>query len=51
MLCTPISKCSTERSFLDMKREKSFLRSCSKHYRLNRMAVIYTAADVTTKFD
>jgi len=48
LLCTPISNCSTERSFSALKRVKSYLRSCSKE---NRLAMMTIEADLTSKID
>lgn len=51
LLCTPISNCSTERSFSALKRVKSYLRSCSKENRLNSLAMMTVEADLTSKID
>ncbi|KAF0745871.1 zinc finger MYM-type protein 1-like [Aphis craccivora] len=51
LLCTPISNCSTERSFSALKRVKSYLRSCSKENRLNSLAMMTIEVDLTSKID
>ncbi|XP_050546739.1 zinc finger MYM-type protein 1-like [Daktulosphaira vitifoliae] len=40
LLCTPISNCSTERSFSTLKRIKSYLRSSTSEDRLNNLALL-----------
>jgi len=51
LLCTPISNCSTERSFSALKRIKSYLRSSSKENKLNSLAIMTIEADLTSKIE
>jgi len=48
LLCTPVSNCSTERSFSALKRIKSYLRSNIGEERLSALAIMNIEADVTT---
>lgn len=51
LLCTPVSNCSTERSFSSLKRIKSYLRSCTSEERLNDLAIMNIESDITTKIE
>lgn len=53
LLCTPVSNCSTERSFSCLKRIKTYLRSCTSEERLNDLAIMNIESDITAniKFD
>ncbi|XP_060852987.1 zinc finger MYM-type protein 1-like isoform X2 [Rhopalosiphum padi] len=48
LLCTPVSNCSTERSFSALKRIKSYLRSNIGEERLTALAIMNIESDVTT---
>lgn len=47
-LCTPVTNCSTERSFSALKRIQIYLRSNIGEERLSALAIMNTEADVTT---
>lgn len=51
LVCTPISHCSTERSFLTLKKIKSYHRSCSGEEKLYSLAVMSIEAYITSKID
>jgi len=48
LLCTPVSNCSTQRSFSVLKRIKSYLRSSIGEERLSALAIMNIEADITT---
>ncbi|XP_016661623.1 uncharacterized protein LOC107884322 [Acyrthosiphon pisum] len=48
LLCTPVSNCSTERSFSCLKRIKTYLWSSTSGERLNYLAIMNIEADITT---
>jgi len=48
LLCTPVSNCSTKRSFSALKLMKSYLRSNISEERLSTLANMNIEADVTT---
>lgn len=50
-LCTPVSNCSTERSFSALKRIKNYLRSTMSSDRLNSLAVLAIESSITSKLD
>ena len=47
LLCTPVSNCSTERSFSVLKRIKSYLRSSIGEERFSALAIMNIEADIT----
>ena len=51
LLCTPVSNCSTERSFSCLKRVKTYLRSCISAERLSDLAIMNIEFDVTAKIE
>ncbi|XP_050523340.1 zinc finger MYM-type protein 1-like [Daktulosphaira vitifoliae] len=51
LLCTPISNCSTERSFSTLKRIKSYLRSSTFEDRLNNLALLSIEGELTSKIN
>ncbi|XP_022168505.1 uncharacterized protein LOC111032465 [Myzus persicae] len=48
LLCTPVTNCSTERSFSALKRIKSYLRSNIGEERLSALAIMNIESDITT---
>lgn len=50
-LCTPISNCSTERSFSTLKRRKNYLRSTMTSDRLNSLGVLSIESELTNSLD
>ena len=45
-VCTPISNCTTERSFSCLKRIKNYLRSTMGNEKLNSLAIMNIEADL-----
>jgi len=50
-LCTPVSNCSTERSFSVLKRIKNYLRSTMSSDRLKSLAILAIESSITCKLD
>lgn len=48
LLCTPVSNCSTERSFSALKRIKSYLRSNIGEERQSALEIMNIESDITT---
>jgi len=51
LLCTPVSNCSTGRSFSCLKRVKTYLRSCTTEERLNYLAIMNIESDITANIE
>lgn len=51
LLCTPVSNCSTERSFSVFKRIKSYLGSNITEERLTTLAIMNIESGITTIID
>lgn len=51
LLCTPVSNCSTERSFSCLKYVKTYLRSCTTEERLNYLAIMNIESDITANIE
>lgn len=50
-LCTPVSNCSTEKSFSALKRIKNYLRSTMSSDGLNSLAVLAIESLITSKLE
>ena len=51
LLCTPVSNCTTEKSFSALKRIKSYMRSNIGEERLTALAIMNIGADITVEIN
>jgi len=51
LLCTPVSNCSTERSYLGLKCVKTYLRSCTSEERSNYLAIMNIKSNITANIE